>query len=67
MLENFSSPRLQYDQILLSIRLMYFLIGFLEAQFYWAMQQQLKAERETIKPVLSFLKHCSSVDAQEGL
>ena len=67
MLENFSNPHLQYDQILLSIRLIYFFIGFLEAQFYWAMQQQLKAEKQTVKPVLSFLKHYSSADAQEGL
>lgn len=59
---RFSNPHFQYDQILLGITLIYFLIGFLEAQFYWAMQKQIKAERERVKPVLSSLKHCSSAD-----
>ena len=58
MLENFSNPHFPYDHILLSIRLIYFLIGFLEAQFYWAMQQQRKRDSKASPVFSKTLQQC---------
>ena len=58
MLENFSNPHFPYDHILLSIRWIYFLIGFLEAQFYWVMQQQRKRDSKASPVFSKTLQQC---------
>ena len=62
MLENFSNPHFPYDQILLSIRLIYFLIGFLEAQFYlWLYQRATWSAEPTLSVCFFFFSHSALI------